>query len=304
MKQYKWLIIGLVSILLATVNPTLIRAVSADNSVFLFNALRFGLIALICTPFIVRDKHLRKAGGMRFAILAALSMTLGTSSYVEAIKMSQASYISILALLSPIVLVIFSLRFTKDKINFRALTGVSIAALGAMVAVVLPLAFKEGTFSFYPLATFLGLLNTLFYPLSSIAYKKANTEHRVSIWALLGTTAWTMTITSFFLWVFVDGASQVTVNNTLVYSVLYSGLIVALVARVLNILVYEHIGAARIAALTYLESIITIMIPVFVLNEKLSIYMVLGGILILVGVVTVEHHKSIHHKHYHLFRHI
>lgn len=304
MKHYKWLIIGLVSILLATVNPTLIRAVSADNSAFAFNALRFGLIAIVCTPLLIRDKHLRKTGGMRYAILAALSMTLATSSYVQAIKMSQASYISILALLSPIVLVVFSLRFTKDKINFRALTGVSIAALGAMVAVVLPLALKEGTFSFYPLATFLGLLNTLFYPLSSIAYKKANTEHHVSIWALLGMTAWSMTIASIFLWLFVDNASNLVINNTLVYSVLYSGLIVALVARVLNILVYEHIGAARIAALTYLESIITILIPVFVLHEKLSIYMVIGGVLILAGVVIVEHHKSIHHKHYHLFRHV
>lgn len=303
MKHHRWLLIGLISILLTTVNPTLVRAVSADTSVFAFNALRFGLVALICTPFILRDVQLRKAGGLRYALLAALSMTIGTSAYVEAIKMSQASYVSIIALLSPIVLVVISLRFTKDTINIRALTGVTLAAMGAMVAVVLPLALKEGTFSFYPLATIFGLMNALFYPLSSVAYKKANTEHHVGVWALLGVTAWMMTITSLLLWGVVDDASAITVNRTLIYSVLYSGLIVAMVARLLNLLVYEKIGAARVAALTYLESIITILIPVFVLHESLSIYMVIGGILILAGLATAEHHKSKHHKHFHIFRH-
>lgn len=303
MKSRKWLLIGFVGILLTTVNPTIVRAVSDSTSVFLFNALRFGVVALVCTPFIVRDTHLRQRKGLYYALLAALSMAVGVSAYVEAIKLSQASYVSILALLSPIVLVALSLRFTKDKVNFQALTGVSIAALGAMIAVVLPLALKGGAFSFYPLATVLGLVNAVFYPLSSVAYKKANVEHKVSIWALLGVTAWIMTITSVVLWVLVDGAAPAKLSNTLIFSVIYSGIIVALLARAIIVTVYEHIGAARVAALTYLESIITILIPVFVLHERLSVYMVLGGILILAGLIVVEYHKSTHHKHHRLFHH-
>jgi len=83
----------------------------------------------------------------------------------------------------------------------------------------------------------------------------------------------------------------------------YSGIVVALIGRALNVWSYERVGGAVMSALGYLETFVAILIPVVVLNEKLSPEMVIGGVLILFGVYIVEHHKHPHAKHHISLRH-
>ena len=297
MKKQTWFYVGLIGVLLSTANPTVIRWISDDVSMFAFNALRFGVIALLCLPFVVANLPKLNKQALKSTLIAALSIAIAVAAYTEAIKMSQASYASIISLLSPIILVVLSVRLTHERVRMRGLIGITLAALGAMVVVVMPIAFGQGSFTFYPLATFLAVLNAVFYPISTIYSRQANVVHKVSMPALLGITSMVVVVVNLVLWQTVDGARAVAWNNELFWAIFYSGIVVALIARAIAVFTYERIGAARIAPLTYLESIITILIPVFVLGESLSIYMILGGVLILVGTIVVEYHKLTHHKH-------
>lgn len=98
------------------------------------------------------------------------------------------------------------------------------------------------------------------------------------------------------------GSGSTMVDSKAIFGTIYAGVIVALGARIISVVVYERIGSAVTSALAYHETLLAILIPVIVLHEQLSIEMIIGGILILFGVYVVEHHKSKSHRHYHLFR--
>ena len=91
-------------------------------------------------------------------------------------------------------------------------------------------------------------------------------------------------------------------NPSVILAILYSGIVVALISRVLNIASYERIGSAVSSSLMYLETVIAILIPIIILKETISLAMIIGVALILTGVAITEHHKSTHHKHLHIFR--
>lgn len=94
--------------------------------------------------------------------------------------------------------------------------------------------------------------------------------------------------------------SGVADSPGVVGAVLYSALVVALLVRALNVKVYEHIGSAAQGGLSYAEAILAIIIPILVLGEQLSIEIVIGGGLILLGLFVLEnHHQWRHREHLH-----
>ena len=302
-----WFIVGLIGILLGAPNALVIRYVIVDEDPFLFNALRFLLIALITLPIIIRYRKSFTKSNFKYALVAALAMSVAVTAFVWAVKLSQASYVSIFTLIVPIILIFYSARFNKEKITSRAVAGITLAAAGAMTIVVLPVTLSQnGEFIFYPAATAIIALNLLAFPAAIVALKKAN-EGGTPMMPLVGFMSWVIFVVSaicVLLFTDIGQATQIAqYDNSFIFSVLYSGIAVGLLSRVLSTKSYEHIGSAATGALGYLESLIAILLPVFILGEILSTEMVIGGILILLGLYIVEHHKHTHHKHHILTRH-
>ncbi len=294
-----WFFIGLIAVLIAAPNSMIIRATVSDADPFLFNSLRFLIIGLVTLPIIIRYRTSLNKTNLKNVFFAAVAMTIATVSFVWALKLSQASYVSIFTLITPIVLIVYSAKFNKEQISRRAVAGISLAAAGAAALVLLPVAFNQsGDFIFYPAATFIVLFNILSFPAAVIFFKKSN-EGGVPMFSVIGISAWLIFAVSAVCYLLFSPAGE-TVDFRFLQGVLYSGLAVGLIARVLATKSYEYVGAVVSGALGYLESLIAVLLPVFILGEVLSIQMAIGGVLILLGVYVVEHHKHPHHKH-HLF---
>lgn len=297
-----WFQIGLIGALIAAPNATVIRFSVADADPILFNFLRFGVVALVMTPFILKSLNKFNKKNLMDAIKAGFFMAIAVSTYVWAVKLSQASYVSIILLLLPIVLVVYSAKMNREKITSRSVAGITLAALGAMSIVLLPLALSQGaSFSFYPLATVLALIDCAFFPLSIIYYRRANLGG-MPMSALMGISSWIVCATSLVMFALFSN-HNVSIEPKFLIGLLYSGLVVSLLSRVIGVASYEHIGAAASGGLAYLEVFLGVLIPVIFLHEKLSTGMIIGGILILLGLYVVQHHKKIHHKHHYIFRH-
>lgn len=298
-KKY-WFYLGLLGVILSAPNATVIKYSVGSIDPYLFNALRFLIVAIITTPFLLANTGRFNKQNFKYSVKAGLYMTVAVITYVWAIKLSQASYVSIITLLTPIAFILLSARLTGDKITSRSVAGISLAALGALVIVVLPVAIKQsGTFIFNPLATTFALINVFVFPLAMISYKKAN-ESGMPIVPLISISSWIICLFNAGLLLVIGGTGH-HINNSAIFGIVYSGIVIAFIARIMNITSYEHIGAAVTGALEYLEIFLAILLPVVVLHEKLSPEMVIGGILILCGVYVVEHHKSAHHKYHHIF---
>ncbi len=298
-----WFWLALLSFTLAAPNAMVMRYAVGELDPFLLNALRFAIVALCCAPIIWQSRGFLTGKALRSVLIAGAAMSVAALTFTVALVHSTASYVSILLLLTPVVLVFYSNKLTGERISRRAMAGITLSALGAAVIVLLPLALRQNTpFTFYPLATLLCVLNCLIYPLSTIEIKKANEDHGVPMFALVGFVAGIVTVANVIAWLLSGSSVPASVSWQTVAGILYSALIISLFGRALGIWSYERVGSAVISALTYFEALVAVILPVIFLHEKVSLEMAIGGCLILFGVFVVEYHKSTHHKHHHAFR--
>ncbi len=202
-------------------------------------------------------------------------------------------------LLCPIIFVIYSARFTGERISRRARLGISLSALGAATIVLLPVALgQRGEFEFFPLATLLAIIVCVIYPLSTVDSKRLNTTFRIPMFAILGVISWVVTIVNLVIWWMTGMNLPSAVSKAAIAGILYAAIFSALIARALTVWSYEKIGSASISALIYFESLLSVLIPIFFIGEALSLEVAVGGILILLGVFVVEHRHdhAYHHK--------
>lgn len=297
-KHRFWFFIGVVAVLLAGPNNIAIRHTLDYVDPVMFNVLRFGVIAFLITPYIIFKWKTYSRKAWRYSLIVGAAMSVAVTTHVWAIQESQASYVAILSLFSPIIFIFYAMRFNKEKLNRRSFAGITLAAAGAFAIVALPVILHKGSeFIFYPFATFLLVFRLFSFPLAIIFAKKAH-DAKMPILVTMGISSWvvflTSSLTAFFGpgWVLPDMQ-----NPEMLIGVLYSAVMVSLLARMGNVLSYEKIGSVASSALAYGEVLLAVILPVFILHEKLSAEMIFGGVLILLGVYTVEHHRMSHHKH-------
>lgn len=294
-----WLSIGLIAQLLIAPNSTVMKVLVDQIDPLLFNAIRGAIAVTISIPFIIMAIRKINKRNMAYVISAGLCMTIATIANVYALQSSQASYVVVLSLLSPIVLVILSSSLMGEKVSFRAGAGISLAAFGAFTAVSLPF-FLSGdtTLQFYPLATVLILFSCFFFPLGLIMFRKAH-EAGLSLPSIQGMSSIIISLVSLLAFNITggsfEGVSELSVNSWL--GILYSGIVVIFIARIMANASLARIGASAFGGLVYLENIVAVIIPVLFLGEKLSAAMILGGMLILAGVYLTEKHRVRHHPH-------
>lgn len=135
------------------------------------------MIFLAVLPFLVMNFKKLNKRGLSLSVAAGFFLATATVTYVDAIRLSEASYVSVVTLLTPVVLIIYSAKLVKEKITKKAMAGIMVSAIGATLIVLLPIALKQqGGFDFYPMATFLSLINVFSFPLAVISMRKANEE--------------------------------------------------------------------------------------------------------------------------------
>lgn len=299
----KWFWLAAVTMLLVAPNATVVRFAVYNADPFYWTMSRFAIISVICLPFIVASRAVFRRKAARHALIkVSIALGIAVICYVFAIYHSQASYVSIVTLLTPLTFVVLSARIIGERIKGRSMAGLALAAAGAMVLVLLPIALSDSGTGFYPLATVLGLINCVTYSLGIIYLRKAN-EAGVTMPVAIGSSSIAIAFVALILLVLFGDTTRMPVDVSHWLAVGYSAMVVGLLGRAFNVIAYEHIGSALMSALGYLETFVAILIPVFVLNEKLSPEMIVGGALILVGVYVVESHKHPHIKDHFIHRH-
>lgn len=302
-RTHLWFFIALAAVLLAAPHAMIIRIVVSEADPLYWVLSRFVLASLVLVPFAIwktNFKMFKKA--WKPLVIASFASAGAVILYTQAIYHSQASYVSILTLLTPIILILISARFFKEHITRRKAAGVTLAMIGALILVTLPLILTQQTgYGFYPLATFLALIQSFLFVTAIIAMRSAN-EAGLPLVTVVGSAALAGVLLTAPLFAMFGNYANTPVDLGYLLAVLYSGVGIAAVFRAITIAAYEHIGAVATAALQYVEILVAVLLPVLFINEKLSLSMVAGGIMILFGVYLIEsHHKK--HIHHALHRH-
>jgi drug/metabolite transporter (DMT)-like permease len=316
-----WFTLGILAVLIGAPNAMVIRtALSGDNSTdsLTILLLKFSvLLVIFFVPFyrFVRAKYSVFRGAFKSLLIMATCNVVATSTWVIAVEQSSASYSSIIALMSPILLVLLSARLVKDRVTRRAAAGITLAAIGGLLVVALPAILHGSTSSgLYPIATILMLINCVVTPLTVI-YQRRSHEQGVPLNVSIAMVALLAVPALAMIYILTRGGGEMieTVRH-LPWQVWlaagYSSIMVSFVARSLAVRSFEHTDAAVKGGLSYLETLLAIALPLLIMGEQLSIEMMAGALLILVGVFLAEsggkHHLfklgfkvHPHHLHHH-----
>lgn len=290
MKKQKWFWIAVLGVMMAAPNALLMRYVIGEIDPFLANSIRFIIAFTITAPVVYIAVRRMRGIALKHSLIAAGAMIVAMTCFVKALETAPASYASIFLLLNPILLVIFSIKFTGERISHQAIAGITLSALGAACIVLVPIALRNssGLVEFYPTATLLLIANCFAYPVAVIFYKKAHEGSGVSMIGLAGLTAGLALPVSLTLWCLSGAELPQSVGWQTVVALVYSGIFVNVVAKVLSIISYEHIGSVVTSSLAYFGSFLAVILPIIFLKEELALSTVIGGCLLLAGVYFAE----------------
>ncbi len=295
-KYNKWLLIGFLSVVIGAPNGTIIKSTLGEINSTTFTFLKLAMTFVIFLPvvvlFLLRHWKVIKKNAFNLAISVTCT-AISLIVFYKAIEYSTASYTSIISLLSPIILVIISSKIIKEKVGRRAVAGITLAAIGGLLVVAVPAIFEGSAASvFYPLATVLVLINCVTSPISIIYQRKAN-DNGVTFAVYAGLASLVTAVVALVLSLIESGPGAIisqTANLSLLgwVGIAYSAFVVSFASRSLWIVAYQRMGSTVSGGLSYLETLLAIALPIIVLGEKLSLELVAGALLILLGIYIAE----------------
>jgi drug/metabolite transporter (DMT)-like permease len=301
-----WSLIFLFAVFMTAPNTMLIRVLADSLDGATIAAVRYTVTALILLPFFIHYLRRRHSTITRRRLLKLFllvtPMAFGASLLSLAISYSNASYIAVLIMLTPIVFTILSTLLTHDRITRRALAGLMLAILGGITVIVLPILLNQplGFFGAVP------LILIAFYILIDASFPiflRREHESGLPMPVILFASFATCAVVSNAVAIGVHGLETYAAVPTLGWQawaiILYLALAASIIGRILQTKAYEHIGTLSVAAFNYLGHILSVALPIFILGEHVSWQLVVGAILIVGGLIlTHQHHAAkLAHKH-------
>jgi drug/metabolite transporter (DMT)-like permease len=281
---YLALLIGLLSIGFSGI---FVQWANAPGTVTAF--YRMAIPAVVVTiPFLWhmngKWRSLSRAG-VALALFGGLLFALDLSFWVTGIDLSGASRPTLMANTAPLWVGLGSLLIFRERLGRLFWLGLALAIFGAAIVLGADLVSS----SVVGFGTFLGLLAAVFYG----AYYLVTQRGRVFLNTL-----------SYF-WITVASASLIllfinlTLNRPLLgydrFTVL-NFLAIGLIAQLLGwgLINYSqgYLRASIVAPTLLLQPVVTAIIAVMLLGERFTIWHIIGGLVVLVGVFIVHRSRS------------
>jgi len=219
-----------------------------------------------------------------FSILGLLGVTLVQAIQVYALKFTSAINSSILINFNVPFIAIFAMIFLGEALNKKTAFGIFVSFIGAVIIVI------NGSLSGFQkinIGDILIVLTGIFWAAYSIAGKKTM-EQRTP----LSMTSFSFLFGTIFLFPmalfesrfsFIGGVTILGVG-----SVLYLSLLCSVYAYICWNRSIKCEKASNVAMFLYFVPVVTAIMAWFLLGEVITIFTVLGGILVIFGVYLAE----------------
>ena len=298
-----WYGVAVLAVLFAAPNGMIIKLATDDVPAIWVSALRFIFVAVILLPLIVAAIPKMNRKNLKYSLGAGSAYTVAVISFTQAIELSTATYVNVVSLGIPAMIMLYSAYLAKERISRRAAAGIGVAALGAFVVIGVPFLASNGFAlgDINPLATIFSIINVLAFPLTIVLSRRANDEGMpvtvsFGISAIIVSTVSIAVVPLLHVPLPLDA---IKAQPTVLIPILYSALFVSLFARVMTVSAYPKIGSAAVSGLQYVETFLGIILPVILLGERMTAAMVIGGVLIILGLIVAE---TKIHPHLHRYR--
>lgn len=269
--------------------------------------LRFSLAALLLVPFFVAINQkgihpkskvkIDKKDWPKLIAIGILVITLNIAFFFEGIKRIPATNASVLTLIIPLLSVIFGWIILKERIFLINLLGIVVALVGAIVVIQLPEIFFGNYSPTETFGNFLIILASISWVLGVILSRQMLKKYPSLVITAIAFLVGTVT---FFIPFFIeyfknpDWMQNVTILGIL--GLIYMTLLSSICAYFLFEWGLAKTSVIKADLFQYIEPFVAAGLAVLVLDEKITVPFILGGILITAGVYLGTLAKEPHHK--------
>lgn len=219
-------------------------------------------------------------------LLALTGVTFFFTAQYTGIQMAGASIASILVcLLSPILITIFSARIFREELTRKQVFGIATAAAGTLTVITGGTLSVSATMEF-----FLGSLVLLFTPvlwaIYSLLGKKVMQKYNPFLVVAYVTMLGGLCLIPFSL--AENSLHQIlTISQNGWLAILFLSVFCSLLGYYIWFHVINQAGAAITSSFLFAEPLVTVLFATTFIGEKLTLLILLGGLLIFIGVYLV-----------------
>jgi drug/metabolite transporter (DMT)-like permease len=262
------------------------RVGSPEFGPFLFTALRTGIAALFLYFCLIKYQQTNALAGRwrQIFVVGALNTAIPFALFGYATLTLTAGTTSVINATTPMFGAIVAYFWLKDKLTLSATIGLIIGFIGVYLLVSENLHFGDSagqnnsTNALVP--TLAALLAAMCYGISANYTKK----HFTGIKPLALAAGSQISATVILLPISLCFIPETMPSSAAIGSVLLIGTICTGVAYILFFRLIAQLGPAKAISVTYLIPAFGILWGALFLGEKISLTMLLGGVVILIGV--------------------
>lgn len=220
-----------------------------------------------------------------FALAGLCGMTLYQLFENVALSYTQASNVSVLISIAPLITGILASRFSGEKLTNSFLLGFIISISGIFIiglndSFVLKISPKGDLLAILG-AVVWGFYSIITKALGSRGYNIISVTRRIFFYG--------MTITAFVMPALgFDITLSYFTTPKFLFNLMYLGLIASAICFVTWNYAIKILGATKSSVYIYLNPLITILFSVMFLSEHITTYMVIGTVLIVTGLLISE----------------
>lgn len=258
--------------------------------------LRFSIASVILFPFVINNFSVKKEDIKNLLIIGLSGVTVNIAFFFWALKFTSSINAVIIGSSAPIITLILSTIFLKEKPGGNILLGIFISLVGILVIFAEPFFLKKDGGSIF--GDLLMLIATLGAVIEAIATKKI-----IGKYSPVVITFWSFVIgTVTFLPLLILEAEKPNWLSDLstkgIIGILFGSIFSSAVAYLAYNYAIKKMDVSHVAVFTYLNPIVGIAIAIPLLGEKITLEFVMGAILVSIGVfVTKMHpHPFLHKK--------
>ncbi len=259
---------------------------------FGINILRVaGCVLLFWILFLLRKQKVRieRRDLLKMAICSFTAIALNQMLFIKGLSYTSPLHASLLTLISPILITVFTTFILKEKIKFVQVVGLSLACIGSIL-----LFSGKATVAGdnYVVGDLLVLASAASYAVYFILVKPLMDKYSPIV-----VMRWLFTFGLLMIWPFcMSELSQInfTTFSPLTWLLLFTIIVPGtFLAYVFNVYGIKILNASKAGAYIYTQPVLTGIMAVIFLNESISLNKILATLLIFAGLFLAQ---KVHQK--------
>ncbi|MDO8658499.1 MAG: DMT family transporter [Candidatus Levybacteria bacterium] len=262
--------------------------------------IRFFFASLILLPFVYKKLRVRKDDIPLLTLCAFAGITFNISFFFLGLTLTTALNAGIIVSTLPIFTLIFATLFLKEKITKKLVLGSVIGFLG--IGIIIGQDITRHGLSLSPIGDFILLLAMFSFLIYEIFSKKLFKKYNPFVITFYAFAIGTLSFLPAFIYEL--SSSPAWINNlptNAILGIIYGILFSSLAAYSLWQWGLSKTDAGKASFFFYLDPIVSTIVAVMILSEKITTPFVLGSILIFLGLFFAEGRLPYHALLEHIF---